>query len=139
MKKIYVLITLGLFGISCHHAVSEQDIKKLNGYWEIQKVEMPDGTKKEYKVNETIDFFKLDGKKGFRMKVMPQLDGKYLTNDIREALEISKSEENYYIEYHSNYGKWKEEILDLQDSIMVLKNKDNTEYHYVRQTPFSIK
>jgi hypothetical protein len=43
------------------------------------------------------------------------------------------------VNYSTNYGKWKEEIIDLQDSILILKNKDNLEYHYKRQVPFSIK
>jgi hypothetical protein len=45
----------------------------------------------------------------------------------------------FYINYTTTYGKWKEEILEIQDSVLVLKNKDNLEYHYKRQVPFSIK
>ena len=81
MKKIILFLVFGLF-LSCKQSISESDLQNLNGYWEIEKVELPDGDKKEYKVNETIDFFKIEANKGFRKKVMPQLDGTYLTNDI---------------------------------------------------------
>ena len=80
MKKIFLLIVLTSM-LSCKQKIKEADISNLNGYWEIEKVDLPDGDKKEYKVNETIDFFKIENKKGFRKKVMPQLDGTYLTND----------------------------------------------------------
>jgi len=54
---------------------------------------------------------------------MPQLDGTYLTNDIKESISISNSDDNYYINYSTNYGKWKEEIIEIKDSVLVLKTK----------------
>ena len=56
MKKIILFLVFGLF-LSCKQSISESDLQNLNGYWEIEKVELPDGDKKEYKVNETIDCF----------------------------------------------------------------------------------
>ena len=65
MKKIILFLVFGLF-LSCKQSISESDLQNLNGYWEIEKVELPDGDKKEYKVNETIDFFKITDHKGCR-------------------------------------------------------------------------
>ena len=138
MKKIIVFIAFIVLS-SCKQTITNDNIQYLNGYWEIEKVELPSGEMKEYKVNETIDFFSVKNHKGFRQKVMPQLDGTYLTNDIKEILTISSQNGEFYVNYSTNYGKWKEEIIDLQDSILILKNKDNLEYHYKRQVPFSIK
>ena len=59
MKKIFLLIVLTSM-LSCKQKIKEADISNLNGYWEIEKVDLPDGDKKEYKVNETIDFFKIE-------------------------------------------------------------------------------
>jgi hypothetical protein len=139
MKNSFILFLFSLLLISCKPSVAEADLTKINGYWEIQKVELPEGGKKEYKVNETIDFFSVKDHKGFRQKVMPQLDGTYLTNDIKEIVKVTNEEGNYFINYTTNYGKWKEEIIEIQDSVLVLKNKDNLEYHYKRQVPYSIK
>lgn len=139
MKKTIIIFLLGILLVSCKQTISDKDVAKINGYWEIQKVELPEGGKKEYKVNETIDFFQIKDNKGFRQKVMPQLDGTYLTNDIKETVSISNKEGNYYINYSTNYGKWKEEIVEIKDSILVLKNEANLEYHYKRQVPFSLK
>ncbi len=139
MKKTITIFLLGILLVSCKQTITDKDVAKINGYWEIQKVELPEGGKKEYKVNETIDFFQIKDNKGFRQKVMPQLDGTYLTNDIKETVSISNKEGNYYINYSTNYGKWKEEIVEIKDSILVLKNEANLEYHYTRQVPFSLK
>jgi hypothetical protein len=139
MKKTITIFILGILLVSCKQTITDKDVAKINGYWEIQKVELPEGGKKEYKVNETIDFFQIKDNKGFRQKVMPQLDGTYLTNDIKETISISNKDDNYYINYSTNYGKWKEEIIEIKDSILVLKNEANLEYHYKRQVPFSLK
>jgi hypothetical protein len=139
MKNSLNLFLFSLLIISCKPSVAEADLAKINGYWEIQKVELPDGEKKEYKVNETIDFFSVKDQKGFRQKVMPQLNGTYLTNDIKEIVKVTNQEGTFFINYATKYGKWKEEIIEIQDSILIMKNKDNLEYHYKRHVPFSIK
>lgn len=139
MKKAITFFLLGILLYSCKQKVTEQDINKINGYWEIKKVVLKDGEKKDYKVNETIDYFQLKDSKGFRQKVMPQLDGTYKTNDIKETISISNEEGNYFINYSTAYGKWKEEIIEIKDSTLVLKNKDELEYNYKRFQPFSLK
>ncbi len=138
MKKILFLIVLGSV-LSCKQKITDADISNLNGYWEIEKVELPDGDKKEYKVNETIDFFKIDGNKGFRKKVMPQLDGTYLTNDIQEDIVIAVKDGDATIQYKTTYASWKEEIIELTKDKLVVKNEQDLEYHYKRPVPFTVK
>ncbi|WP_396173001.1 lipocalin family protein [Flavobacterium sp.] len=138
MKKIGLLFIAVLL-ISCQAKVKKEDLNKLNGYWEIKQVKLADGEKKDYKVNETIDYFELKENAGFRQKVMPQFDGKFRTNGIKENVKILEKENNFVIEYNTNYGKWLEEIIELADSTLVLKNKDNLEYTYKKFKPFSFK
>ena len=138
MKRILLLIVL-VSVLSCKQKITDADISNLNGYWEIEKVELPDGDKKEYKVNETIDFFKIDGNKGFRKKVMPQLDGTYLTNDIQEDIVIAVKDGDATIQYKTTYASWKEEIIELTKDKLVVKNEQDLEYHYKRPVKFSVK
>ena len=139
MRKALVLFLLAILFLSCKQSITEKDILKINGFWEIEKVEFPDGNKKDYKVNETIDYFEIKNNTGFRQKVMPQLDGKYSTNGIKESISITTKNGNYYIGYKTNFGKWNEEIIEIKDSVLVIKNKEKVAYHYKRQVPFSIK
>ena len=138
MKKLGVLFITVLL-ISCHAGVKKEDLNKLNGYWEIKQVKLVGGETKDYKVNETIDYFELNDNVGFRQKVMPQFDGKFRTNGIKENIKILEKQNNFFIEYNTFYGKWQEEIIELADSTLVLKNKDNLEYTYKKFKPFSLK
>lgn len=138
MKKISLLFVCFVL-ISCHSNVKEEEINKLNGYWEIKQVDLPNGEKKDYKVNETIDFFEVKDNKGFRQKVMPQFDGTYKTNGLKESIRVFNTDDTYFIECKTNYGKWNEEIVSIEDSTLVLKNKDKLEYTYKRFIPFSLK
>lgn len=139
MKKAFGFFVLTLMLFSCKQNITSKDIAKINGYWEIEKVELPDGEDKDYKVNPTIDYFELKDNKGFRQKVMPQFDGTYLTNNLKETIQITEESGDFYINYTTQYGKWKEEIIEIKDSVLVLKNKENLEYHYKKSIPFSVK
>ncbi len=144
MKKIG-LFFLVLLLVSCNSKVKKEDIPKLNGYWEINQVTFSTGDTKDYKINETIDYFELrqaqfDNKVvGFKQKVMPQFDGKFKTNNIKEAFKIIKKDNSFFIEYTTKFGKREEEIVELQDSIFTIKNKDNVSYTYKKFKPFLFK
>lgn len=138
MKKITTLF-LTFLVISCQTNVKKEDLSKLNGYWEIKQVTLADGETKDYKVNETIDFFEVKDNAGFRQKVMPQFDGTFKTNGIKERLKIFAVDNSYFIECKTDYGKWNEEIITIEDSTLVLKNKQNLVYTYKKFKPFSLK
>jgi len=136
-NALVLLFIMLLF--SCHSNVKKEDIKKINGYWEIKQVKFSTGKTKDYKVNETIDYFELKSNKGFRQKVMPQFDGKFQTNGIKENIKVVENDNSFFLEYNTKFGKWKEEIISIEDSILVLKNKENLEYTYKKFKPFSLK
>jgi hypothetical protein len=138
MKKIVGLLVVVLF-ISCKQTITESDLNNLNGYWEIEKVILPNGEKKEYKVNETIDFFKITKSNGFRTKVMPQIDGTYLTNNINESVNVVIKDGAASIHYSTSYAQWNEEIIELSKDKLVINNQQDLEYHYKRPIKFSEK
>jgi hypothetical protein len=138
MKKIGLLF-LALLLISCHSNVKKEDLNKINGYWEIKQVKLATGKNKDYKINETIDYFELKDNQGFRQKGMPQFDGKFQTNNIKENIKVIQKDNSFYIEYTTKFGKWEEEIITIADSTLVLKNKEKIEYTYKKFKPFAFK
>lgn len=138
MKKI-CLALLAFIIVSCGNSVSESDLPKLNGYWEIETAVLPDGSEKEYTVNSTIDYFEIKGKEGIRRKVMPQLDGTYRMNDMYEKITVTKMDDKTYLNYVTEYAAWKEEIVELDDEHLVVKNEQGMEYHYKKPQPFTVK
>jgi hypothetical protein len=145
MMKNILLFTIAFLLCSCQSEIKREDLTKLNGYWEIKEVEFNNGETKEYKVNETLDFIELKSNDsnstllGFRQKVMPQFDGTFKTNGIRENLKLFVVDKVYFLECQTAYGKWNEEIISIEDSILVLKNKQDFIYTYKKFKPFSLK
>ena len=137
MKKTVALLLLLVLS-SCHQKITQKDISKLNGYWEIEKVAFADGTEKKYSYNEAFDYFQLKANKGFRKKVMPQLDGRFLVNNQSEKIEITFENDKAYINYTTPYAKWKEEVDALTDDKLVVTNVAKATYHYKKTAPVNI-
>lgn len=140
MKNIVLTLFTAVLFVSCQEKKIEKiDVNLLNGYWEIQEVTMADGSKKEYKMNETIDFFEIKENNGFRKKVTPQVDGTYLVNDLDEKIKVDQTAEGTFISYKTVYATWKEKILTLSKDQLILENKQNIKYQYKKPIPFTVK
>jgi hypothetical protein len=137
MKKTVALLLLLLLS-SCHQKITQKDISKLNGYWEIEKVVFADGTEKKYSYNGAYDYFQLKANEGFRKKVIPQLDGRFLVNNQSEKIEITFENDKVYINYTTPYAKWKEEVDALTDEKLVVTNVAKATYHYKKTAPVNI-
>ncbi len=121
---------------SCNK-VSKENAQKLNGYWEIEKVVLEDGSEKEYKINTNYDFFQINADyKGFRKKVSPQFNGKFLTDDSSEAVEVVEKDGKIFLKYKTDYASWQEELKSVSDEKMLIVNQQNIEYHYKKAKPF---
>lgn len=130
----YFISFLLLILVSCQKNIVKKDINLINGYWEIVKVEFPNGQEKEYKFSESVDFFKLnDSLKGFRKKLVPQFDGKFLTNEVNEKISISFNEDLVMINYATEFAKWTEIIMKLNDDELILSNEQGINYIYKRK------
>ena len=82
-----LLFLLSLTFLGCAETtISKEELRHLNGYWEISAVEFPDGGQKNYGLNPTIEFIQWDNEQGFRKKVQPKFDGTYNTsNNIHDV------------------------------------------------------
>lgn len=139
MKKGILLLFTMLILTACSQKVSKEDAKKLNGYWEIEKVIMADGSEKDYKINTIYDFFEIGNNyKGFRKKVSPQLNGKFLADDTSEAVEIVEKDGKVYVDYKTEYAKWQEELKSISDDKMTIINQQKIEYQYKKATPINL-
>lgn len=140
MKNLLIPLFTAFILISCQGKKQENfDVNLLNGYWEIEQVTLANGSEKEYKINETIDYFDVKTDSGFRKKVTPQLDGTYLVNDNDEKLTIERAKNGTFIHYKTDYAKWKEQVKTLTKEQLILVNDQNIEYQYKHPTPFTVK
>ena len=139
MKQLVLLISVLLFYGCTEKEVSEQDLRYLNGYWEIQKVEFPDGQIKDYKANTVIDYIKLEKGKGMRKKVQPKLDGTYLVSDDEESFELIKANEGFSFYYKNNLSERQEQLKALDSLSFSTQNEEGLIYYYTRFQPISIQ
>jgi hypothetical protein len=137
MKRL-ILIAFLLLLAACHQKVTSNDITNLNGYWEIEKVVFSNGSKKEYTYNESYDYFQIKENSGFRKKVMPQLDGRFLVNNQIEKIKITFENEDVYINYTTPFAKWKEKIEAISKDKLIIINASKAQYHYKKAIPINI-
>lgn len=133
MRKFCLLFILIAF--SCRKEPVE--IKNIAGYWEIEKVIAPGKEKKEYKINETFDHFSISGNGGVRSKVQPQFDGTFLVNNQPENFTVEMQNGSTILNYATPFATWKEQVVKLEDSALVIKNSEDIEFYYKRTGPIN--
>jgi uncharacterized membrane protein len=139
MKNVVGFLFVSFLFISCQQKIKPEDISKINGYWEIEKVVFDEGKDKNYTINESYDYFQIDKNNiGLRKKVMPQLDGTFLVNDSQENVKVRFENGKVFLDYSTPYAKWSEELIAISDKELVFKNTENKEYHYKKAAPINI-
>lgn len=136
MKNLVNIVLLSILLVSCKQQIQPSDVVKINGYWEIEKVTFPDGNKKEYQVNEFIDFISIKNLNGTRQKVAPQLDGTFLKGAILDEIRVVDSSDSYFLKTKSKFTKWEEKIITVSEDILVLENENKIKYHYKKFIPY---
>jgi hypothetical protein len=126
-----IILTLSLLAVfSCAEKVAIENIEKINGYWQITKVETADGEKKEFPVNENYEYFDIKNKSGFHKKVRWQPMGTFLVDDMQEKMIASEKEGDVVLDFSSEFGKHTEKVLQLTDSLLVLESPEGADFHY---------
>ncbi|MDO5105082.1 hypothetical protein [Capnocytophaga sp.] len=131
MKK-YIFILMIFVVSACNQKVTQQDLQHLNGYWEIEKAITPDKQVKEYQLNTTYDYIEINGEKGFRKKVYPQLMGRFQTNDDSETFEVINEANSFKMNYENEGNQWTETLKSINETSFVVENEAGIEYHYKR-------
>lgn len=135
MKRFSLYILLAIIVFSCGRQDPDEQVQHLTGYWEIEKVELSRDSIREYKFNETVDFFEVTGNTGFRKKVRPQLDGTYQVTDDAEEIEIKVEDDQLYLHYSTPYDSWTEKVKKATETELTIENEQGVVYHYKRYTP----
>jgi hypothetical protein len=138
MKKMLLLLLITSIFLSCKQKINQKNISNINGYWEIERVDLPDADHKEYRMNEVFDYFAIQNNKGYRKKVMPQLDGTFLANDTSEKVEVVFVEDKVFLKFKTEYAIWQEELIEISDQKMTLVSDKNIEYQYKKTAPINL-
>ena len=135
--KRFLVLTL-LIAASCSEKITEANLELLNGYWEIEEVEFPNGEKKEYQMSSVVDYIQCDNLQGFRKKVVPKFDGSFETSDDAENFVVEKRNEKFFIKYENPLSEREESLISLSSDNFSVKNQDGLIYHFKRFEPIKL-
>ena len=129
--KIKILLPVFLLFILGCNANKVETVNLLNGYWEIVKVKKDRKLIKEYGISTTVDYFEItDSLIGFRKKVAPRLDGKFIVNDDQVNFTLKLENDSLNIYYNQNDVLTKETILKLDNEELIIVNSQGFQYFY---------
>jgi len=134
MKRLF-LFAITVFTISCSNNPKDF-IPYLEGYWEIDEATLPDGTKKIYNYNDTVDYIQISNSlTGFRKKLKPNINGTFQTSSDVEHLKLKIENDSLNIYYSTPYAQWKETVLSASENELLVINKAKVRYLYKRYQP----
>ncbi len=136
----HVLTFMLLFAvIGCSKTDPALLLPKVSGYWEIDYVEAPNGEKKQYDLNQNIDFIQItDGKEGVRKKLSPSIDGSFTTSQNSASFVVNITGDSLHLAYDTPYAQWKETVIEATDDHMVIFHQNKNKYHYKRFTKVTL-
>ncbi len=129
--KLYLFVGF-LFFLSCTSRIKTDDIILLEGYWVISEATAPNGEKRTFNSTVEVDFFELEGEKGFRKKVTPLLDDSFNSTNDLVGFTISFENESCIVSYSRKHHSWKEEILLITNEKLKLKDSRGVVFEYKR-------
>lgn len=135
MNKFFAVFFAAFVFLSCNTREPREQKKFIEGYWEIERVELPGDSVIDYNMNETIDYFEIVDSTGFRKKMRPQIDGSYKTTDDAEEITVRIEDDSLRIYYKTPFDEWKETLIRADDEEMSLLNREGIIYHYKKYTP----
>lgn len=129
---------LTLIVLSCSNSPAD-NLELLNGYWEIAQIENSYGSKKEFSISQNIEFFEITKEgKGVRKKVQPDINSNFTTTNSSQNIDIEINDGAVFLNYSTEFDLWREEILSISPSTLILKNEDAYIYTYRRYQPLAI-
>ncbi|HLV39293.1 hypothetical protein [Xanthomarina sp.] len=139
MNSKYLILILSMLVLSSCSKNPETYIEHLEGYWEIEEVTLPDGTKKKYTYNDTVDYINIsDSLVGFRIKLKPGFDGTYETSHDTEQFTIKIENDSLNLYYETPYDTWKETVLLATNEQLKVTNKNKAVFLYKKFTPINV-
>lgn len=135
MKRLFLILSIIAIA-ACSQQDPEEQIKHLNGYWQIEKVEMEKDSVIEYGLSPYIDYIEINDSVGFRRKLKPKIDGGFVkAPNEPEKIQARIEDKKLMLYYSTPFDDWKEEVLEANEEELVILNRDDKKYYYQRYKP----
>lgn len=130
MLKRVAVVFLVIILSSCGQN-PEDYVQHLEGYWEIQQVKKDNQIIKSYKISTTVDYFQVnEDRTGFRKKVAPNLEGKFIVTQHESPFELKIEDNRLHIYYMVNNVEFKETVVKASEEELIITNQEQVLYIY---------
>ena len=138
MKTCFYVLLLSLV-CGCQ-TNPETYVPYLDGYWEIDRVELYDGQIKQFNVNKTVDFITVtDSLTGIRKKLNPNFNGTYTTSNNYESFKVLLENDSLHLIYSTPFATWKESVLFADESKLRVINQNKDVFLYRKYIPLNLE
>jgi hypothetical protein len=130
MKYLWILI-IALVTVSCTDQSTDDKLNNLKGYWNIERVEKPDGTEQEFPFTNHMDFFEINGNSGTKSRVSPTFDGKFVGYGETIRFDWEVRENQLLLKFGTGDNAYNMILREATKEEMVLIHENGTIYHYL--------
>ena len=125
---------LFVFTINSNGCISNSSkiiLELLNGYWKINFITQKNETFRPNGLAKLVDHYSVENKNGIRKKAQPLIENKFIVTEDESPFKIVNKENDYFIEFETKWYKWREKIIKLSKSELILEHQEK-KYHYTR-------
>lgn len=119
--------------------LSKEDIKQLEGYWEIDSVKAHGETFSPKGSAPAIDHYTLvNDSVGFKKKLVPSFGEKYSSSEDLIQFRLVVKNGSYFIQFFNALQTWEEKITSISAEELILFHSEKT-YHYKRHQKITLE
>ncbi|MAM16402.1 MAG: hypothetical protein CMC10_03800 [Flavobacteriaceae bacterium] len=132
MKFFYYFLFVFIINSNgCISNSSKINLELLNGYWKINFITQKNETFRPNGLAKLVDHYSVEKKNGIRKKAQPLIENKFIVTEDESPFKIVNKENDYFIEFETKWYKWREKIIKLSKSELILEHQEK-KYHYTR-------
>lgn len=132
MKFFYYFLFVFIINSNgCISNSSKINLELLNGYWKINFITQKNETFRPNGLAKLVDHYSVENKNGIRKKAQPLIENKFIVTEDVSPFKIVNKENDYFIEFETKWYKWREKIIKLSKSELILEHQEK-KYHYTR-------
>jgi len=130
MRKLLTGIVVVLV-ISCAKPTDAM-VQSISGYWNIDKVELSDGSDREFPFSNHMDHFAINDTQGVKNRVSPTYDGKFINYASPVPFKWEERGGKLFLLFNDGTAKFEQQVIDANEETMELLHENGTRYFYKR-------
>ncbi|WP_194852127.1 lipocalin-like domain-containing protein [Nonlabens antarcticus] len=134
MKYLWIII-IALITTSCSDQSTDVKLENLKGYWNIERVEKPDGEEKIFPFTNHMDFFEVNENGGTKSRVSPTFDGRFVSYGETVRFVWEMRENQLILIFEEGDKSYTQILKEATKEELILVHENGTVYYYQPYEP----